>query len=92
MRTGELMAISASWRAGLPVSEIAEAHGINEWTLWTFIRRHRDLFPNRRHHAEWWRERLAEFEGVPSSKAAAKIGCSYETVHNWRRRLLDGTR
>lgn len=92
MRTGELMAISASWRAGLPVSEIAEAHGINEWTLWTFIRRHRQLFPNRRHHADWWRGRLAEVEGLPSRQAAARLGCSYEAVCYWRRRLDDGTR
>lgn len=77
------------WARGISSREMARTFGINEQTMWTFIRRHRQLFPNRRHHADWWRGRLAEVEGLPSRQAAARLGCSYEAVCYWRRRLDD---
>ena len=75
------------WARGIPPKEMAHAFGINEWTLWTYIRRHRDLFPNRRHHAEWWRSTLAGVDGLNGDQAAARLGGSSTTVCAWRRRL-----
>lgn len=92
MTTKMLKLLAEMWRRGMTSAEMARAAGINEWTMWTYIRRHRSLFPNRKHHADWWRERLAEVEGLPSRQAAARLGCSYEAVCYWRRRLDDGTR
>lgn len=87
MTTKTLKALSEMWARGMPPKEMAHTFGINEWTLWTYIRRHRDQFPHRRHHADWWRERLASVEGLSSRDAALRLGCSYETVCEWRRRL-----
>lgn len=87
MTTKTLKALSEMWNRGIPPKEMAYAFGINEWTLWTYIRRHRDLFPHRRHHGDWWKQALASVEGLPSREAAARLGCSYETVCKWRRRL-----
>lgn len=87
MTTKTLKALSEMWARGIPPKEMAHAFGINEWTLWTYIRRHRDLFPHRRHHADWWRGRLAEVEGMAPTHAARRLGVSETTVCAWRRRL-----
>lgn len=87
MTTKTLKAAADMWNRGIPPKEIAHTFGMSEWTLWTYIRRHRDLFPNRRHHSEWWGQALASVEGLSSREAAARLGCSYETVCRWRRLL-----
>ena len=86
MTTKTLKALSEMWNRGIPPKEMAHAFGINEWTLWTYIRRHRDLFPNRRHHAEWWRSTLAGVDGLNGDQAAARLGVSSTTVYKWRKR------
>lgn len=87
MTTAHLRQMDAMWRNGDTVDEIAYALGISRWTVMGAIRANRGRYPNRYHHADWWRERLKEVEGLPSTVAARKIGCSYETVCSWRRRL-----
>lgn len=91
MNTRTYLAMREMWARGLTVDEIAEAVGMSRWTAFSMMKRDRAAFPRRRHHADWWRARLEEVSRLPSRQAAAKLGCSHETVCRWRR-LLDGTR
>lgn len=87
LTTSRVSFMSALWSAGCSIDEIAEAMGISRWTIVSYMKRYRDVFPNRKHHADWWRERLGKVEGMSSRQAAARLGCSYEAVCYWRRRL-----
>lgn len=89
MTTKTLMMLSDMWKRGLGPDEMAEALGMNKWSIWTYIQRHRDLFPHRRHHIDWWRERLKDAEGLNGVQAARKLGVSEHTVSYWRRRVAD---
>lgn len=87
MTTSTLIALQDMWRRGLGTKEMAEAAGVTRDTLWNYMRNHRDQFPHRNHHEGWWRERLAEVEGMPPTHAARRLGVSETTVASWRRRL-----
>lgn len=75
------------WRQGLTISAIAEETGIKRNTLLATIRKHRDIFPHRKHHADVWSERLALVEGLDASEAARKLGVSRDTIWKWRTEL-----
>lgn len=75
------------WRQGLTISAIAEETGINRNTLVSTIQKHRDIFPNRNHHADGWRERLALVDGLKVSEAARELGVSRDTIWKWRTEL-----
>lgn len=87
MTTSTLIALQDMWRRGMGTKEMAEAAGVTRDTLWNYMRNHRDQFPHRNHHADWWRGRLAEVEGMPPTHAARRLGVSETTVASWRRRL-----
>lgn len=87
LRTSHVSLMRTMWDAGCTIDEISEATGINRWTIVSHIQRNRDQFPNRKHHADWWRERLGRCEGLSSQQAADRLGCTYETTHRWRGRL-----
>lgn len=87
MKTSHVSLMKTMWDAGCTIDEISDATGISRWTIVSFMRRYRETFPSRRHHADWWREQLGKVEGLPSQQVAIRLGCSYETVHRWRRRL-----
>ena len=89
LTSGTIAALMAMWERGMGAKELAEAAGVSYDSLWNYIRRHRDQFPHRNHHEAWWRERLAEVEGLSCSEAARRIGCSAESVSHWRMRLDD---
>lgn len=89
MTTKTLMMLAEMWGRGLEVGDMADAVGMNKWSLWTYVQRHRDMFPNRRHHLEWWVERLKEVDGLNGAQAARRLGVSEHTVSYWRRRVAD---
>ena len=91
MNTKTYIAMRDMWARGLTVDEIADAVGMTRHAAFAMMKRDRAAFPRRRHHIDWWRARLKEVERLPSRQAAARLGCSYETVCRWRR-LIDGTR
>lgn len=82
-----LRLMDAMWSGGETVDSMARKLGISRWTIMSHIVRHRGRFPLRNHHGDWWRERLAEVEGMSSHEAARALGCSHVTVTQWRRRL-----
>lgn len=77
------------WRNGITAKQLAEAAGVSDDTMWSYIRHHRDQFPPRRHHEDWWREMLARCDDMTDAETAAALGCSYENVRRWRRKLHD---
>lgn len=72
------------WERGMGSKQLAEAAGVSHATMWNYIRSHRDQFPHRRHHSDWWRERLESVEGLSGADAARRLGCSEESVSRWR--------
>lgn len=84
MTTSTLIALQDMWRRGMGTKEMAEAAGLKRDALWNYMRHHRDQFPHRRHHSDWWRERLASVEGLSGADAARRLGCSEESVSRWR--------
>lgn len=82
--TKELDAMRYMWGRGLTVAEIAEALGRSKRGVWEYIRRHRDLFPMRRHNIGWWKERLYPYRFMTAGKAARALGVSESCVSRWR--------
>lgn len=89
MTTKTLMAMIEMWASGMPLSDIASSVGVGEATAWQYIRRHREMFPHRRNHIGWWRERLKDAEGLNGVQAARKLGVSEKTVSYWRRKVAE---
>ena len=85
MNTKTYIAMRDMWARGLTVDEIADAVGMTRHAAFAMMKRDRAAFPRRRHHIDWWRRRLAEVERLPSRQAAARLGCSYETVWSFEK-------
>lgn len=70
--------------------QMAEKLGVNRHTLASYIRKNRELFPNRRHHADWWRTVFAECDGMADKEIGKRHGATESAVSKWRRDLRDG--
>lgn len=87
LTSGCLQQLDLMWRCGDTIDCIADALSVSKWTVVDYIRRHRDRYPNRNHHIDWWRDRLAPYEGTTGVYASMMLGCSEKTVSYWRRRI-----
>ena len=87
MRTSQLVAIRRMWGEGATYAEMSEATGLPTATISWHVQHHRDEFPTRKHHIEWWAEQLATVEGLTCSKAAEALGTSRFSISKWRRRV-----
>ena len=92
MTTAKLARARSMWADGAPIAEIAQAVGMTERAMRAYASRRRDLFPERKHGADWWLEHLAGRDGESAADIAAELGASPESVWSWRRRLggIDG--
>ena len=82
-----IAAMSRMWANGMNAKQLADAAGVTDNTIWNYIRNHRDQFPHRNHHADWWRERLETVRGLSGVEAAKRLRCSEYSVSCWRKRL-----
>ena len=83
--TRQMLAAARMWELGSPSTAIADELGINRDSLWTYIRNHRDQFPNRRFHMDVWRARLADCKGMTCVQIAMRYGVSESTVQKWKK-------
>ena len=87
MNTTNYIRLRELWERGVETEDIAEMLGISVSTIRIYIHRHRDEFPHRRHHVEWWAERLKSVEGLSCARAGKVLGCTAKTISYWRRKV-----
>lgn len=72
MNTTNYIKLCELWERGVETEDIAKELGISVSTIRIYIHRHRDEFPHRRHHVEWWAENMQYMEPL-DTKA---LGCT----------------
>ena len=90
MTTRMLAPAVEMWEHGATIAHMAKQLDVNRHTLASYIRKNRDLFPNRRHHADWWRSVFAECDGMTDKEIGKRYGVTESAVSKWRRELRDG--
>lgn len=89
MNTANYIKLCDLWEQGIETENIAKELDISVSTVRTYIHRHRDEFPHRRHHVEWWAERLKSVESLSCARAGKVLGCTANTISYWRRKVAE---
>lgn len=87
MRMNKLSEAVALWARGVHGDVVAATLEMHPAAFRGFAHRNRDLFPHRRHGAEWWAAAIEPYEGLSAAEAGRRMGVPEYTVRYWRRKL-----
>ena len=92
MRMSKLSEAVELWRRGALGDVVAATLEMTPAAFRGFAHRNRDLFPHRRHGAEWWAAAIEPYEGLSAAEAGRRMGVPEHTVRYWRRKLAETRR
>lgn len=87
MRTSQFATLRRMYANGASYMDMSAATGVSMGGIAFYITQHRDEFPYRKHHIDWWREHLQGLEGLSSRDAAEVLGVTHKAVCHWRNRI-----
>ena len=88
--TRQLETASRMWADGKTTKAIAAALGMPPTTLSSCMSKHRDMFPRRRAGLAVWASRVWDTRDMTAEEAARALGCSAQTVEEWRAKVGGG--